>query len=549
MCARSRHWDGVGMTEPARNQLSRRTLLAGATAVAGGTLAAGTAGHAATEPAGFGPVRIRPGDPRYENLLRGNNFRFAGQPEEIRVVSSTEQVVRAVAEAARTGRRIAPRSGGHCFENFTADPQVRLLLDLSPMDEVGYDPAMKAFAVQPGATLGQVYRRLFQGWGVTIPGGSCPAVGAGGHFAGGGYGALSRRYGSVVDHLYGVEVVVADRDGTARAVVATREPEDPNRELWWAHTGGGGGNFGVVTRYWLRSPGATGEPSRLLPPSPRTMLERVVSWAWAGMTEQAFTRLLRNFGVWHERNSEPGARSAGLYAILLLSHHSAGYFSLAMQIDADLPGAAGLVAEFLAAVTEGTGVKPIDDRHQRMPWLHKMTWPGTGEAGDAGARRYKNKAGYLRRSLTDRQLAAVHHHLAKTTATPSATMLLIGYGGQVRAVSPEATAIAQRGAVMKAVYSTTWTDEGQDKTHLAWIRAFYRDVYLDTGGVPVPGEVSDGSYINYPDNDLADPVHNTSGVPAHTLYYRDNYPRLQRIKARWDPRGIFRHALGVEPPA
>ncbi|WHT15679.1 FAD-binding oxidoreductase [Crossiella sp. CA-258035] len=537
------------MTEPARNQLSRRTLLAGATAVAGGTLAAGTVGHAATEPAGLGPVRIRPGDPRYENLLRGNNFRFTGQPEEIRVVSSAEQVVRAVAEAARTGRRIAPRSGGHCFENFTADPQVRLLLDLSPMDEVGYDPAMKAFAVQPGATLGQVYRRLFQGWGVTIPGGSCPAVGAGGHFAGGGYGALSRRYGSVVDHLYGVEVVVADRDGTARAVVATREPEDPNRELWWAHTGGGGGNFGVVTRYWLRSPGATGEPSRLLPPSPRTMLERVVSWAWAGMTEQAFTRLLRNFGVWHERNSEPGARPAGLYAILLLSHHSAGYFSLAMQIDADLPGAEGLVAEFLAAVTEGTGVKPIDDRHQRMPWLHKMTWPGTGEAGDASARRYKNKAGYLRRSLTDRQLAAVHHHLAKTIATPSATMLLIGYGGQVQAVPPEATAIAQRGAVMKAVYSTTWTDERQDDTHLAWIRAFYRDVYLDTGGVPVPGEVSDGSYINYPDNDLADPGQNTSGVPAHTLYYGDNYPRLQRVKARWDPRGIFRHALGVEPPA
>ncbi|MCO1575327.1 FAD-binding protein [Crossiella sp. SN42] len=537
------------MTEPARNQLSRRTLLAGATAVAGGTLAAGTVGHAAPEPAEFGPVRIRPGDPRYENLLRGNNFRFAGQPEEIRVVSSAEQVVRAVAEAARTGRRIAPRSGGHCFENFTADPQVRLLLDLSPMDEVGYDPAMKAFAVQPGATLGQVYRRLFQGWGVTIPGGSCPAVGAGGHFAGGGYGALSRRYGSVVDHLYGVEVVVADRDGTARAVVATREPDDPNRELWWAHTGGGGGNFGVVTRYWLRSPGATGEPSRLLPPSPRTMLERVVSWGWAGLTEQAFTRLLRNFGRWHERNSEPGSRSAGLYAILLLSHHSAGYFSLAMQIDADLPGAEGLVAEFLAAVTEGTGLTPIDDRHQRMPWLHKMTWPGTGEAGDAAARRYKNKAGYLRRSLTDRQLAAVHHHLAKTTATPAATMLLIGYGGQVRSVSPEATAIAQRGAVMKAVYSTTWTDEGQDETHLAWIRAFYRDVYLDTGGVPVPGEVSDGSYINYPDNDLADPAHNTSGVSAHTLYYRDNYPRLQRVKACWDPRGIFRHALGVEPPA
>ncbi len=72
-------------------------------------------------------------------------------------------------------------------------------------------------------------------------------------------------------------MVVVEGDGSARVVVATREPDDPNRELWWAHAGGGGGNFGVVTRYCLRSPGAPGtDPARLLPPSPRDMLECVV---------------------------------------------------------------------------------------------------------------------------------------------------------------------------------------------------------------------------------------------------------------------------------
>ncbi|GAB2786082.1 FAD-binding oxidoreductase [Amycolatopsis magusensis] len=528
-----------------RNQVSRRLVLAGAGAVAGGAVVTGHAAASAPAPA----VKIRPGDPRYESLLRGNNFRFAGRPDEIRVAASTEQVVGAVTEAARTGRRVAVRSGGHCFEDFTADPGVRVLLDVSPMDAVGYDPAMRAFEVRPGATLGQVYRALFKGWGVTVPGGSCPAVGAGGHFAGGGYGALSRRYGSVVDHLYGVEVVVADRDGGARAVVATREPGDPNRDLWWAHTGGGGGNFGVVTRYWLRSPGATGDPSRLLPASPREMLECVVAWAWEGMTEQTFTTLLRNFGAWHESHSEPGSPSAGLYAILLLSHRNSGYFSLAVQIDAGLPGADGLVTEFVAAVTAGTGVEPIHNSRQTMPWLHKMTWPGTGEAGDAGTRRYKNKAAYLRRSLTDEQLATAYRHLTDDTAAGEAGMLLIGYGGQVRAVAPEATAVAQRDVVMKAVYYTTWADEGGDAANLAWVRHFYRDVYAATGGVPVPDEVNDGSYINYPDNDLVDPAWNTSGVPGRTLYYKENYPRLQRIKARWDPRGLFRHALAVEPPA
>ena len=91
---------------------------------------------------------------------------------------------------------------------------------------------------------------------MTIPAGESPDLGVGGHVLGGAFGFLCRQHGLAADHLYGVEVVVVDETGTARSVVATREPSDPNRELWWAHTGGGGGNFGIVTRYWFRSPGA-----------------------------------------------------------------------------------------------------------------------------------------------------------------------------------------------------------------------------------------------------------------------------------------------------
>ncbi|MGJ6965916.1 FAD-binding oxidoreductase [Streptosporangium sp. G11] len=547
---------GGSTSTPDDAAVSRRGLLAGAGAAAVtalGTGAAATwdtgAAAAASEATGFGPVTVRPGDLRYDSLLRGNNFRFAGRPDEIRVVGSTDQVVRAVSEVVRSGRRVAVRSGGHCFENFTADPAVRVLLDLAPMDAVGYDAGRRAFAVQPGATLGDVYRTLFKGWGVTIPGGSCPEVGAGGHFAGGGYGALSRRYGSVVDHLYGVEVVVVDRDGTARAVVATREPDDPHRDLWWAHTGGGGGNFGVVTRYWLRSPGATGtDPSRLLPAAPRRMSQCVIFWSWEHMTERALTGLLRNFGTWHERNSAPGSPYAGLYGILQPSHRAGGTVMLAVQIDADIPDADGMVTDFVSAVTAGVDLTPVLDIRRTMPWLHRMTWPGSGEPGDVITRRYKIKAGYLRRSFTEAQLAAVYRNLTNSTGGPNSAMLLVGYGGQVRAVAPGATAIAQRDVVMKAIYQTTWGEEADDAANLAWVRDLYRDVYADTGGVPVPGEVNDGSYINYPDADLADPAWNTSGVSAHRLYYKDNYPRLQRVKARWDPRDVFRHALAVEPP-
>ncbi|MEU8700620.1 FAD-binding protein [Streptomyces sp. NPDC048680] len=527
-------------------------LAAGSTVTAPATgRGAGTAAAAERSGRTADPVSVRPADSRYDSLLRGNNWRFTGRPDEIRVVSSTEQVVRAVSEAVRSGRRLAVRSGGHCFEGFTAEPGVRLLLDLSPMNAVGHDQQRGAFEVQPGARLGHIYRTLFTRWGVTVPGGGCPDVGAGGHFCGGGYGPLSRRYGSVVDHLYGVEVVVVDGRGAVRTVVATREPDDPNSDLWWAHTGGGGGNFGVVTTYWLRAPDATGtDPARMLPRAPARLLERAVVWAWdERMTEGVFTTLLRNFGVWHEQNSAAGTPEASLYAILQAPHRSAGSFQVIVQIDADVPGAEGLVADFVSAVTAGTGVEPTVDASRTMPWLHPVTWPGTGEAGDVITRRYKIKAACLRRSLTDPQLATVYRHLTNSTGTPDGSLELFGYGGQVNTVPPGQTAVAQRDSVMKADFHAVWLDEADDAARLAWVRDFYRDVYKDTGGVPVPGRVSDGSYINYPDVDLADPDWNTSGVPWHTLYYKDNYPRLQRAKARWDPLDVFHHPLAVQRPA
>jgi hypothetical protein len=92
-----------------------------------------------------------------------------------------------------------------------------------------------------------------------------------------------------------------------------------------------------------------------------------------------------------------------------------------------------------------------------------------------------------------------------------------------------------------------WADPAQDEIHVAWLRKLYADIYKDTGGVPVPNAVNAGSYINYPDVDLAGPAINKSGLPWHDLYYLGNHPRLQQVKAKWDPRNIFRNKLSIEP--
>jgi hypothetical protein len=491
-------------------------------------------------------VIIPAGDPRYESLLRGTNHRFVAKPDQVCVVTSTEQVVAAVGEAVAKGLRVAVRSGGHGFEGFFAT-EGGVLLDLSEMTEVSYDPARAAFAIQPGATLGHVYRVLFKGWNVTIPGGECTEVGVGGHFAGGGYGPLSRRLGAVVDYLYAVEVVVVDADGTARAIVATREPGDPHRELWWAHTGGGGGNFGVVTRYWVRSPGAAStDPAKLLPKAPSRWRVAFCMWPWESMTRESFTTLLRNTGTWFERNSAPGSPHAQHSASFYASHRSGGALLLQAMIDDEVPGAAELIDAYFDTVGEGVGV-PSTRTHTVRPWLYFAAYPNWGDPGTQDIRRIKIKAAYLRKGYTEPQLATIWEHLTGPEGTGN-QLILIGYGGQVNTVAPDATATAQRDSVLKAAYMAVWGEESDDHRHIARLREFYRDVYASTGGVPVPGEASDGSYINYPDVDLADPAWNTSGVPWSALYYKDNYPRLREVKRRYDPRDEFRHALSVELP-
>lgn len=164
---------------------------------------------AATTP----PSRIRPRDAAYAELAGRGNRRYQGRPEVIRPVSTTDQVVTAVQEAVDAGHRLAARSGGHNLEDFVDDHQVHTVIDASRMRHIGYDADRRAFVVEPGVMLGELYRRLAEGWGVILPAGLYPGVGVGDHLAGGGYGYLSRLHGLAVDHLQAVEVVVVPPTG------------------------------------------------------------------------------------------------------------------------------------------------------------------------------------------------------------------------------------------------------------------------------------------------------------------------------------------------
>lgn len=551
--------------------VTRRNLLTGsAAAVVGGAastmIGAGSAAAADQEnkedPQSFpefGPVTVRPDDQQYLDVIRGTNQRWVGDPDFVELVGNADHVVHVLHRALSKGKRVQVRSGGHCYENFVYNPEIDAVIDTSVLNKIYYDPNFNAFVVEAGAELRTVYETLYKGWGVTLPGGSCYAVGAGGHVAGAGYGLLSRQHATTVDYLYAVEVVVVDEFGTPRRIVATRESWDHHRELWWAHTGGGGGSFGVVTRYWFRDPRVPrgADPTKILPRPPEELFIHAIAWPWADITEQSFTRLLQNWGRWHEENSAPDSPFIGLFGLLKLMNVANGQIALTTVMDATRPDSLKLLNAYLDEVTEGVGVHQEAQatragEHVPMPQFVEPTPIPWFLATDAlsGANpnlRFKNKSAYHRKGWTSSQIAGLYKNLTREDYdNPDVNVQIDSYGGQVNRVAPGETAQAHRDSVLKTQPQVYWTDPAEDELHVGFMQKLYSDVFADTGGMPIPNDVTDGCYINYPDVDTRDDEQNTSGVPFSTLYWKDGYKRLQRVKRRYDPRDVFRHGLSIE---
>ena len=263
-------------------------------------------------------ARIGPGDPRYRAILdKQFNKRFRASPEYVRLVSSTDQVVVAVEEAVQEKRRLVVTSGGHCLEGFVSDPDVRVLIDISPMNRVYHDPERRAVAVEAGATVGETVRILFEQWGTVIPLGEYPGIGIGGHVVGGAFGFLCRQLGLAADYLHAVEVVTVDEAGRASSTIATR-----THRIHIAICGGRTPAAAVGTSASSRGTGfdRRPRPATILPRCCRVRLNRSRRSGPSGIgtrsTQTSFLRLLRNHGSWCERNSDADSPNASLLSFL-----------------------------------------------------------------------------------------------------------------------------------------------------------------------------------------------------------------------------------------
>lgn len=410
-------------------------------------------------------------------------------PAAVAQCTSAEDV-RACLDVARGhGVPIAARSGGHSYLGYSV-PNGGLVMDLRPMARVQTQDD-GTVRVGAGARLIEVYAGLAQA-GRLMPAGSCPTVGVSGLALGGGVGVLTRKYGLTCDRLVSAEVVTAD----SRVVTASACSEP---DLYWALRGGGGGNFGVVTRFTFSTEPAP-ELTVFSLHFPAGATASVVG-AWQQWVADAPPELWSNCVV--SGGTPPTCRVGGCY----------------VGTDAGLnPLLDRLVA---AAATQ-----PTSRTVQAKTYLDAMKYMA-GCANDTIAQCHPTfEGGRLPREAfvaVSRVLSApvdAQRLVDLMAGRTGIDLLLDSMGGAVSQLAPDATAFPHRSALATAQIYASTTPAGQAAATAAV------DAVRD--GLAALGAT--GAYVNYIDASLPD---------WGTAYYGGNLSRLKSVSRHYDPDQVF----------
>src|SRR4029450_8670891 len=186
---------------------------------------------------------IEPGDKEYDEARKVYNAMIHKKPRLIARCNDVADVINSVNFARENALLVSIRGGGHNAGGLGVCDD-GLVIDLSPMREIGVDPDAGPGGVQGGATWDEVDRATHE-HGLAVPCGIISTTGVGGLTLGGGIGHLTRGYGLTIDNLLAAQVVLAD----GQVVTASA---DENADLFWA-VRGGGGNFGVVTEFTFQA--------------------------------------------------------------------------------------------------------------------------------------------------------------------------------------------------------------------------------------------------------------------------------------------------------
>src|SRR3954452_1748702 len=441
---------------------------------------------------------ISPGDANYDQLRGIWNAMHDKRPALIARCESPQDVADAIRRARDEGLPIAIRSGGHSLPGHsTCDGG--MVIDLRLMNEVRINPEARRASVGAGALLGDLDRAT-QEHGLVVPAGVISHTGIAGLTLGGGVGRLMRRFGLTIDSLLAAELVMVDGE------VVTASAEQ-NPDLFWALRGGGG-NFGVVTRFEF----ALHE------------LSEVVALATFHHSADARSVLERARTV----IADPSTPDELLWTSFLRRAHDVPW------MPAELVGQHGLMTlvEWSGETAEGMRVlsellselEPAGGDLAVVPSLEIQT------AGDEifGHGKLSYIKATFANDLTDDLLDALLK-LGEQIGSELSQVELLSRGATISRVPADATAFPPREVKWLINIPATWEAATETDEEIAWVRRTFAAIEPHATG---------GAYVNFMDAD-----------ELATTGYGPTMQRLGEVKAKYDPDNVFHLNQNIEPVA
>ncbi|XP_019151851.1 PREDICTED: berberine bridge enzyme-like 15 [Ipomoea nil] len=456
------------------------------------------------------------------------------------VTPRQESEVQAVVHCAKKhGIQLRARGGGHDYEglSYTTDfENPFLVLDLAQLRSITVDAEAKTAWVGAGSTIGEVYYHVSEkSKKLGFPAGVCPTVGVGGHFTGGGYGVLLRKYGLSADNIIDARLV------DAKGRILDRKAMGKN--LFWAIRGGGGNSFGVVLAWKIR-----------LVDVPETVTVFTINKT----LDQNAPALV------HKWQSIAHKFPKDLFIRLILkrvnstttkTHHTvqASFNSLYL-------GRTNRLLHIVQKRFPELGLTKKDCKE--MTWVESCLYFGgfpIGTPTNALQRRvqlskvryFKAKSDYVKKPIPMEGLKGIWEFLLQDEAD-LAELILNPYGGRMDEISESSLPFPHRhGNLFKIQYLAYWNHDdskaSETERHINWIRKLY--AYTASYVSKNPRE----AYVNYRDLDLGiNEEGNTSYAQARKWgirYFKNNFDRLVSVKTKVDPTNFFRNEQSVPPLA
>jgi FAD/FMN-containing dehydrogenase len=445
--------------------------------------------------AGVAGSVIRPEDATYDTARLVHNRTVDRYPSLIVKAANATDVARTVVFARDAGLELAVRGGSHSLAGYgTTDGGI--VLDLSGMKGLHIDPERRLAWAQAGLTAGE-YTAAAGAHGLATPFGDTGSVGLSGLTLGGGIGWLARKHGLAIDALVSVEIVTAD----GRLITAN---EKEHSDLFWA-VRGGGGNFGVVTRFQFRlyPVGMIFGGALFMPPT-RDVLRSLGPIAGSAPEELTTISFLM---------AAPPA------PFIPAELHGKPTLAIMFVYDGDAEAGQAAIEPFRQVAT------PMAELVMPMPYPGIYELLKDAEKPGPGAHR-----SLFLDMLDDAAIEVILEHSAALSSPATLTQIRI-LGGAMARVPAGATAFAHRDAGVMIIVMTQFEDVAEAPVHQAFVQAYYEALRPRATGV----------YANF--------LEAEGEARIHEAYPDLTYRRLAQVKRTYDPTNLFRLNQNIRPAA